>query len=60
MKIKEQACYEFYNQTRVVQVNNLFLQGGAGQYVIKVLVKESDSDKWIVQSMSMLTMISSD
>ena len=59
-EVLQQSCYEFYNQTQVVQVNDLFLQGGAGQYVIKVLVKESDSDKWIVQSMSMLTMISSD
>ena len=60
MKIKEQAGYEFYNQTRVVQVNDLFLQGGAGQYIIKVLVKESDSDKWVVQSMRVLNMISLD
>ena len=53
----EQACYPFFNHTRVTRVKDLELVGGSGHYIIKVLVKESSGEKWIIQSMNMVNMI---
>jgi len=53
----EHACYPFFNYTRVTRVQDLELVGGTGFYIIKVLVKESDKEKWIIQSMNLVQMI---
>lgn len=56
----EQACFPFFNYTRVTRVKDLELDGGAGSYILKVLVRESGtSDKMIIQSMNIITMFAS-
>lgn len=53
----DQACYSFFNYTRVTRVKDLELIGGTGHYVVKVIVKESSSEKWIFQSLNLVNMI---
>ena len=51
------ACFGFLNYTRITNVTQLDLQGGTGGYVIKVLVKDSESSDYTIQSMTKLTIL---
>ena len=50
----EQACFEFYNTSRITNVDKIDLPAGRGNYVIKVLVKRCSSDDYTIQYMSKL------
>ena len=53
----ERACYQFFNLTRVTRVKDFEVIGGPGNYIIKVLVKETESDKWIIQNMYLVNLL---
>lgn len=48
----EEACFEYYNYTRITDVSNLKLPAGSGAYVIKVLIKRHQESKYSVQSIA--------
>lgn len=53
----DHACFEFFNYTRMTNVDHIPLQGGVGKYVIKVLIKDSEQEEYTIQSMTKLTII---
>ena len=53
----ENACFDFMNYTRITNIDQLDLPGGAGKYVIKVLVKDSEEPTYTIQSMTSLTIL---
>ncbi len=60
MNEKEQvsvACFGFVNYMRMTKVEKLPLPAGTGKYVLKILIKESESDEYTIQSMSKVTVL---
>lgn len=53
----DMACFGFLNYTRITNVNKLSLPGGIGKYVIKVLVKDSNTNEYAIQSMTSLNIL---
>lgn len=51
------ACYDFLNYTRTTNVEKLYLPGGLGKYVIKVLIKDSEDTKYSIQTISQLMVL---
>lgn len=56
-KRTEKACFEFFNYTRMTQINKLHLPAGTGRYVIKVLVKYAEDEEYQIQSMTGLSIL---
>lgn len=50
----DRACFDFFNYTRITNVDKLDLPKGAGKYVIKVLIKDSEDTEYSIQSMTKL------
>ena len=50
----EIACFEYCNYSKVIDVDSIELPFGAGKYVIKILVKKEQEEKYTIQSMSTL------
>ena len=57
MSKTEMACFEFFNYTRMTQIDKLHLPAGPGKYVIKVLVKYAEDENYQIQSMTGLTIL---
>lgn len=54
----DQACYQFLNYTRITEVSGINLVLGIGNYVLKVLVKDSEDENYTIQTMSRLKVVS--
>ena len=50
----DKACFDFFNYTRITNVDKLDLPKGIGKYVIKVLIKLSEDKEYTIQSMTKL------
>lgn len=48
------ACFDYFNYTRITNIEKLDLPGGAGKYVIKILIKNSEDSEYSIQSMTKL------
>lgn len=53
----DKACFDFFSYTRITNVDNLDLPRGTGKYVIKVLIKDSESTEYSIQSMTKLVIM---
>lgn len=51
------ACFDFFNYTRTTNVDKVFLPGGKGKYVIKILIKDSEDENYTIQEMLPLTIV---
>ncbi len=50
----DRACYDFFSFIRITDVKDFTLEAGTGNYVIKILVKDSKSKTYTIQTMTKL------
>lgn len=53
----DKACFDFLNCTRTTNIDQIVLPGGAGKYVIKILIKYAEDENYTIQSMSPLVVV---
>ena len=51
----DRACLDFLSYTRITNVKKLDLPKGAGEYVIKILIKDAEDEDYSIQSIMKLT-----
>lgn len=50
-----EACFEYYNYTRITNIKKIELPVGPGTYILKVLLKRPSDSAFTIQSMNTLT-----
>lgn len=54
----KRACFDFLNYTRITNIDQMLnLPGGVGNYVIKILIKNSEDTEYTIQTMSQLSIV---